>query len=75
MAVNMYSAWWSFVVCVSVTIVVSLFTKRKPEAELKDLVLGLTTLPEQKPCPWHQKPLFWAAVVTAALIAVNIIFW
>ncbi len=75
MAINMYSAWWSLVVCVSVTILVSLFTKPKPDSELKDLVLGLTTLPDEGPCPWYRKPWFWAAVVTVILVAVNIIFW
>ncbi len=75
MAVNMYSAWWSFVVCVSVTFLVSLFTRAKPESELKDLVMGLTTLPDEGPCPWHKKPVFWAAAVAVVLVAVNIIFW
>ncbi len=75
MAVNMYSAWWSLVVCVSVTILVSLFTKPKPEAELKDLVLGLTTLPDEGRSPWYRKPWFWATVVAVVLVAVNIIFW
>jgi Na+/proline symporter len=75
MAINMYSAWWSFVVCVSVTFLVSLFTKPKPDSELKDLVLGLTTLPDEGPCPWHRKPLLWATVVAVVLVAVNVIFW
>jgi SSS family solute:Na+ symporter len=75
MAVNMYSAWWSFVVCVSVTVLVSLFTKPKPDAELKDLVMGLTTLPDEGPCPFYRKPWFWATLVAVVLVAVNIIFW
>ena len=75
MAVNMYSAWWSFVVCVSVTFLVSLFTKPKPDAELKDLVMGLTTLPDEGPCPWHKKPILWAGLVAIVLVAINIIFW
>jgi Na+/proline symporter len=75
MAVNMYSAWWSFVVCVSVTFLVSLFTKPKPDAELKDLVMGLTTMPDEGPCPWYRKPILWATVVAVVLVAVNIIFW
>jgi solute:Na+ symporter, SSS family len=73
--VNMYSGWWSLVMCLLVTTVVSLFTKPKPEAELKNLVMGLTPRPTESACPWYQKPLFWAAVVALALIAVNIIFW
>ncbi len=75
MAVNMYSGWWSLVVCVLVTVVVSLFTKPKPEAELRNLVMGLTPLPEEGPCAWYEKPVMWAVVVMIVLVAVNIIFW
>jgi SSS family solute:Na+ symporter len=62
-------------VCLTVTVLVILLTKPKPEAELKDLVMGLTTLPDEGPSPWHKKPIFWAAVVAILLVAVNIIFW
>jgi SSS family solute:Na+ symporter len=75
MAVNMYSGWWSFVVCIVMTVLVSLVTKPKPEAELKNLVMGLTPLPDEGPCPWYKKPAFWAIVVCLALVAVNILFW
>lgn len=75
MAINMYSAWWSFVVCVLVTVIVSLFTRPKPDAELKNLVMGLTEVPDEGPCPWHQNPKLWATVVTLALVGVNILFW
>jgi SSS family solute:Na+ symporter len=75
MAINMYSAWWSFVVCVGVTFLVSLFTRPKPEAELKNLVMGLTTLPDEGPCPWYRQPLLWAGIVAVVLVAVNVIFW
>ena len=75
MAVNMYSGWWSLVLCVLVTVLVSLFTRPKPEAELKNLVYGLTALPDEGPCPWYRRPIIWASVVAIALIAVNVIFW
>jgi len=75
MAVNMYSGWWSLVVCVLVTVGVSLFTRPKPEAELRNLVLGLTPRPEEGPCPWYEKPALWAAVVAVVLVAVNVVFW
>jgi SSS family solute:Na+ symporter len=75
MAVNMYSALWSLVICMSVTVLVSLFTKPKPDKELKDLVYGLTRVPREGPSPWYRSPFFWAGVVLAALIAVNILFW
>jgi Na+/proline symporter len=75
MAVNMYSGWWSLVVCVLVTVGVSLFTKPKPDAELRNLVYGLTPRPEERPCPWYEKPAFWATVVAVVLVAVNVVFW
>lgn len=75
MAVNMYSGWWSLVVCVVVTVLVSLFTRPRPEAELRNLVYGLTPLPDEGPCPWYERPALWAAVVTLALVAVNLAFW
>jgi SSS family solute:Na+ symporter len=75
MAVNMYTAFWSLMVSFVVTVVVSLFTKPKPEAELKNLVMGLTPIPDEGPCPWYQSPKLWAAIVLIILVAVNIIFW
>jgi hypothetical protein len=75
MAVNMYSGWWSLVVCVLVTVGVSLFTKPKPESELRNLVYGLTPRPDEGPCPWYERPALWATAVTVVLIAVNVIFW
>lgn len=75
MAINMYSAWWSFLVSVGVTLIVSLFTRPKPESELKNLVLGLTEIPDDGPCPLWKNPVFWAVVCTVVLVAINIIFW
>ncbi len=75
MAVNMYSAFWTLVVCVAVTIGVSLFTRPKPDEELKNLVMGLTPRPDEGPCPWYKHPILWAVVVLVALVAVNVIFW
>jgi SSS family solute:Na+ symporter len=75
MAVNMYSAFWTLCVCVAVTVGVSLFTRPKPDAELKNLVFGLTPLPDEGPCPWYQRPVLWAAAVAVVLVAINVIFW
>jgi SSS family solute:Na+ symporter len=75
MAINMYSAFWSLVVSIVVTILVSLVTKPKPDAELKDLVMGLTTVPDEGPVSWYHSPKFWVAVVAIVLVAVNVIFW
>jgi solute:Na+ symporter, SSS family len=75
MAVNMYSGWWSFVVCVLVTVVVSLFTRPKPDSELKNLVYGLTPRPDEGACRWYERPGLWAAVISVALVAINVLFW
>jgi SSS family solute:Na+ symporter len=75
MAVNMYSGWWSLVVCVLVTVGVSLLTRPKPDRELRNLVLGLTPRPEEGPCSWYESPTLWATVVAVVLVAVNVVFW
>ena len=75
MAVNMYSAFWTLIVCVSVLIGVSLFTEPRPESELHNLVMGLTPLPVDGLAPWYKRPHLWAAVVSVVLVAVNVIFW
>jgi len=75
MAVNMFGALWSLIASVSVTVIVSLFTKPKPDSELRDLVYGLTKLPYEGPCRWYRRPVLWAGVVGAILVIVNIIFW
>jgi SSS family solute:Na+ symporter len=71
----MYQALWSFVVCVVVTVVVSLATKPMPDGQLTGLVHGLTEVPSIGNVPLYQKPLFWAAVVIVVFFALNIIFW
>ena len=75
LAQDMFQALWSFIVCVVVTVVVSLTTKATPDAELTGLVYGLTTVPSVGDVPLYQKPLFWAAVVTVVFFVLNIIFW
>ena len=74
MAENMYRALWSWIVCVLVTVVVSMVTQPKPDKELEGLVYGLTKLPSESHLPLYKRPIFWAAVVAALLVAVNLIF-
>ena len=75
MAENMYRALWSWVICVLVTVVVSMLTAPKPESELKGLVYGVTEIPSEGDVSVFQRPWFWASVVGAFLVAVNILFW
>src|SRR5579859_871747 len=75
LAQDMFQALWSFIVCVIVTVVVSLATKPKADAELTGLVYGMTEIPAVGNVPWYQKPLFWAGVVVVVFFILNIYFW
>src|SRR5579872_4088951 len=75
LAQDMYQALWSFLVCVIVTVVVSLATKPKTDTELTGLVYGLTPVPSVGNIPVYQKPIFWAGVVAVVFLVLNIIFW
>src|ERR1700682_1130844 len=75
LAQDMYQALWSFLVCVIVTVVVSLATKPKTDSELHGLVYGLTEVPSVGNVPIYQKPYFWAGVVVVIFFVLNIYFW
>jgi SSS family solute:Na+ symporter len=75
MAENMYRALWSWLICVGVTVVVSLLTAPKPEAELTGLVRGCTQIPSEGDMPLIKRPIFWAAIIFVVFVALNIIFW
>lgn len=75
MAENLYRFIWSWLVCVVVTILVSLATKPKPESELRGLVYGLTQLPPEPVVPIYRRPIFAAALVGAVFVGLNLIFW
>ena len=75
MAENLYRALWSWIICVAVTIVVSLAGKAMPESELANLVYGVTPLPDDGATTLWQKPLFWAVVVIVVFFVLNIVFF
>jgi len=75
LAQDMYQGLWSFVVCVIVTVAVSLATKPMPESVLTGLVYGLTEVPSVGDVPLYERPFFWAAVVIIVFFVLNIIFW
>src|SRR5579859_2420937 len=74
LAQDMFQALWSFIVCVLVTVIVSLATKAKTDAELEGLVYGLTKVPSVGNVPVYQKPLFWAGIVCVVFFVLNIYF-
>ena len=75
MAENMFRALWSGILCVLVTVVVSLATTPKPEKELVGLVYGATDIPSEGHLPLYQRPIFWAGVVAAGFLVLQVIFW
>ncbi|MGA8030509.1 MAG: Na+/galactose cotransporter, partial [Bryobacteraceae bacterium] len=75
MAENMYRALWSWLICVIVTIAVSMVTKPKLHSELTGLVYGATELPSEGNLPLIHRPIFWAIVVAVVFVVLNIIFW
>ena len=75
MAENMYRALWSCLICAVVTVVVSLATKPRPDAELVGLVKSVTPIPSEGDVPLYMRPAFWAAVVAVGFVILQIIFW
>jgi SSS family solute:Na+ symporter len=75
MAINFWRAWWAWVICFLLTILISLFTKKKPKEELVGLVKGLTPKVEDKSLNIYSRTGFWAIVSLIVLIILNIIFW
>jgi SSS family solute:Na+ symporter len=74
MAQNFWTAIWAFLVCMIVTLVVSMLTKPREERELVGLVYSLTPKPEEKHLPWWKRPVALAVVVLTMVVALNLIF-
>jgi SSS family solute:Na+ symporter len=75
MAENMYRGLWSWIVCVVVTVVVSLMTKPMAEKELAGLVYGCTKLPSEGNLSLIERPIFWAGIACVVFVLLNIYFW
>jgi SSS family solute:Na+ symporter len=75
MAVNFWRAWWAWLVCFSLTIFISLFTKKKPKEELVGLVKGLTEKTAREGIPFVKRPEFYAILSVIVLVILNIYFW
>jgi SSS family solute:Na+ symporter len=71
--------FWTAIVawttCFVVTILVSLLTQPRPEAELTGLVYGLTPKPHDAQLPWFRRPTVLAAVVLTVTVLLNLIFF
>jgi SSS family solute:Na+ symporter len=75
MAENLYRGLWSWLICVGVTVVVSLMTKPVPVEQLSGLVYGITPIPDDGAKTLWQKPMFWAIVVITVFFILNLMLW
>ncbi|MUL42891.1 sodium/solute symporter [Streptomonospora sp. PA3] len=70
----------AFVVDIIVSVVVTMFTRPKPDSELVGLVHSLTPREQRRPshsgedAGWYRRPALLAAIVAVITIALNIIF-
>jgi SSS family solute:Na+ symporter len=70
----------AFIVDVAVSLVVSMVTRPKPDAELRGLVYSLTPKedfhdPDEGRLAWYQKPTRLAAVAGLLVVVLNVVFW
>jgi solute:Na+ symporter, SSS family len=75
MAQNFYTATWAFTVCFVLTILVSLVTRPRPDAELVGLVHSLTEKPKEEAVAWYRRPATLAVVIIVALTVLNLAFY
>lgn len=75
MAQNFWIAIVAWTACFVMTIVISLVTKPKTDAELKDLVMGFTEHPPEIDLPWYRRPVPLGAIVLVCCLIFNIYFW
>ncbi|HXX64896.1 MAG TPA: sodium:solute symporter family protein [Bacteroidota bacterium] len=75
MAANFWRAWWAWLVCFVTTVLISLFTKKKPREELVGLVKGLTPSVAGEGVSLPRRPEFYAAISLIIFVVLNIYFW
>jgi SSS family solute:Na+ symporter len=74
LAQQMWQALWAFVAVVIVSLLVTLATKPRPEAELRGLVMGLTEIPSEGDLPLVKRPVFWAGICFVVFLVLQWIF-
>jgi SSS family solute:Na+ symporter len=75
MAANFWRAWWAWLICAAVTILISFFTRKKPKEELVGLVKGLTEEKLDQHLPFIKRPEFYAIISFIVLVILNLLFW
>jgi len=75
MAANFHGAIYAWTACFALTVLISLFTRPRPEAELTGLVYALTKRPSYRGLAWMKRPVTLAIIVGVLTILLNWIFW
>jgi SSS family solute:Na+ symporter len=76
MAQNFWLASFAFIVCFTLTLVISLSTKsRKTDEELKGLVYSLTPKIKADHMPFFQQPGVIGVILLICCVILNFIFW
>ena len=75
LAQAMWQALWACSTCVVVTVLVSLVTVPRPDAELRGLVYSLTDIAKEEHTSIFYKPLFWGVVALVLFAILQVIFW
>lgn len=75
MAQNFWTAIWAWSTCFLLTILMSLATRPRPDAELRGLVYSLTERPRDDGARWHERPAALAALVLLMTLVLNVVFF
>ncbi len=75
MAQNFWLAIVAWTVCFVITIVVSVVTRPRPDAELVGLVYSLTEKPQEGHLAWYQRPVTLGVIVLLMTLALNFVFY
>lgn len=75
MTANFYGAIVAWTICFLLTILVSFFTKQKPDNEMVGLVYSLTPKEDRRNIPLYMKPGFLAIIIILLTLVMNILFW
>ncbi len=74
MSQNFALAIAAFTTCFVVTVVISVLTRPRPDAEMRGLVYSLTERPRAEGTRWWARPATIAVVVLAATLLLNLVF-
>jgi SSS family solute:Na+ symporter len=75
LAQTFWTAVVAWTTCFVVTIVVSLATRPRPEAELRGLVYSLTPRPAAEALPLLERPVALAVIVLGVTLLLNLVFF